>query len=54
MSNQICPTEIGKIEKFEYRAINKNLYLKGLKLSIYKDMLNIIGEQCPSHSPMKL
>ena len=48
-------TEIVKIEKLEYRAIIKYLYLKGLRgKQIYEDMLNnTLGDQCPSYATVK-
>ena len=48
-------TEIVKIEKLEYRAIIKYLYLKGLRgEQIYEDMLNTLGDQCPSYATVKI
>lgn len=47
-------TEIVKIGKLEYRAIIKYLYLKGLRgKQIYEDMLNTLGDQCPSYATVK-
>lgn len=45
---------IVKIEKLEYRAIIKYLYLKGLRgKEIYEDMLETLGDQCPSYATVK-
>jgi transposase len=47
-------TAIVEIDKLEYRAIIKYLYLKGIRgEQIYEDMLSTLGDQCPSYATLK-